>query len=86
MCAGIIVVLPPDSRLLVNVMLASQTFNGVLLPVVLIVMLRLVNDRQVMGRFVNGRFFNLLAWGIVAALIALTGVMLITSAFPELLN
>jgi hypothetical protein len=39
-----------------------------------------------MGRFVNGRFFNLLAWGIVAALIALTGVMLITTFLPGLLK
>ncbi|MCJ7620176.1 MAG: divalent metal cation transporter, partial [Anaerolineae bacterium] len=33
-------------RSLIQVMLASQTLNGVLLPIILIVMLRLVNDRR----------------------------------------
>jgi Mn2+/Fe2+ NRAMP family transporter len=64
-------------RSLVQAMLASQTLNGVLLPVILIVMLRLVNDRRLMGRFVNGRTFNVLAWAIVLVLIALTVVMLV---------
>jgi Mn2+/Fe2+ NRAMP family transporter len=81
--AGIILL---PIRSLVQVMLASQTFNGVLLPVILVVMLRLVNDRQVMGRFVNGRFLNLLAWVIIVALTALTGILLITALSPDLLG
>ncbi len=81
--AGIILL---PIRSLVQVMLASQTFNGVLLPVVLVVMLRLINDRRIMGRFVNGRFFNALAWVIVAALIGLTIVLLSTSLFPGFLG
>ena len=30
--------------------MASQTLNGVLLPVILVVMLRLINDRRLMGQ------------------------------------
>jgi len=63
-------------RSLVQAMLASQTLNGVLLPVILVVMLRLVNDHRLMGRHVNGRVFNAFAWTIVLVLIALTAVML----------
>ncbi len=81
--AGIILL---PIRSLVQVMLASQTFNGVLLPIILVVMLRLINDRQLMGRFVNGRFFNVLAWIIVVALIVLTIVLLLTSLFPGLFS
>jgi Mn2+/Fe2+ NRAMP family transporter len=81
---GALVVVLLPSRLLVQAMLASQTFNGILLPVVLIVMLRLINDRRMMGKFANGRFFNVLAWVIVVSLIALTGVMLITTLLPRL--
>jgi Mn2+/Fe2+ NRAMP family transporter len=66
-------------------MMASQTLNGVLLPVILIVMLRLVNDKRRMGRWVNGRFFNGLSWATVAALILLTVVLVLTSVFPNLL-
>lgn len=77
-----IVLLPLKS--LVQTMLASQTLNGVLLPVILIVMLRLVNDRRLMGRWVNGRGINVLSWVMVIALIALTGLLVLLSVFPGL--
>jgi NRAMP (natural resistance-associated macrophage protein)-like metal ion transporter len=79
-----IILLPIKS--LVQAMMISQTLNGVLLPVILIVMLRLVNDRRLMGRFVNGRMFNALAWVMVVVLIVLTGILLITSLFPGFLG
>jgi Mn2+/Fe2+ NRAMP family transporter len=81
--AGIILL---PIRSLIQAMMASQTLNGVLLPVVLIVMLQLINDRRLMGRFVNGRLFNLLAWLMVAALILLTLALVITSLFPAQLG
>jgi Mn2+/Fe2+ NRAMP family transporter len=79
-----IILLPIKS--LIQAMLASQTLNGVLLPVILVVMLRLVNDRRVMGRFANGRVANVVSYGIVAILIALTGILLVTSVAPGVLG
>jgi len=79
-----VILLPIKS--LVQAMLISQTLNGVLLPVVLIVMLRLINDRRLMGRFVNGRIFNALAYATVAILILLTAILLITTFFPGVLG
>ena len=79
-----IILLPIKS--LIQAMLASQTLNGVLLPVILVVMLRLVNDRRVMGRFTNGRVANVVSYGIVAILIALTGILLVTSVAPGVLG
>ena len=81
--AGIILL---PIRSLVQAMLASQTLNGVLLPFVLIVMLRLINDRRVMGTFVNGRVANGLAWTVVVLLIGLTILLVITSVFPGALG
>lgn len=81
--AGIILL---PIRSLIEVMLASQTLNGVLLPVILIVMLLLINNKRLMGYFVNGRIFNLLAWVTVVILIALTVILLVTSTFPGLLG
>ncbi len=81
---ALIILLPIKS--LVQAMLASQTLNGVLLPVVLIVMLRLINDKQLMGRFTNGRIFNLLAWVMVALLILLTIILIVVTVFPHLLG
>ncbi len=67
-------------------MLASQTLNGVVLPIVLIAMLRLINDRQLMGRFINGRVYNVLAWAVVVALIGLTLILAATSVLPGFLG
>lgn len=79
-----IILLPFQS--LVQVMLASQTLNGVLLPVILAVMLHLINDRRLMGRFANGRTANVLAWTTVVVLIILTVILVLTSAFPDMLG
>ncbi len=79
-----IILLPIKS--LVQAMLDSQTLNGVLLPVILIVMLRLINDKRLMGNFVNGRIFNIVAWAMVIILIVLTIILIITTIFPNFLG
>jgi Mn2+/Fe2+ NRAMP family transporter len=81
--AGIIL-LPIKS--LIQTMLDSQTLNGVLLPVILIAMLWLINDRELMGQFVNGRLFNIVAWAMVVVLIGLTGLLVVTSIWPGVLG
>jgi NRAMP (natural resistance-associated macrophage protein)-like metal ion transporter len=79
-----VILLPIQS--LVKTMMASQTLNGVLLPVILIVMLRLINEKRLMGRWVNGRAFNVLAWAMVAVLILLTLILIVVSLFPGFLG
>jgi NRAMP (natural resistance-associated macrophage protein)-like metal ion transporter len=64
---------------LVAIMFWSQTLNGLLLPLVLLVMLKLINDPEIMGRYVNSVVFNLVAWGTAAVMIALSLLLLITS-------
>ncbi len=81
--AGIILLPIPS---LIEAMLASQTLNGVLLPIILIVMLRLINDKRLMGNYVNGRVFNVLAWATVGIVILLTVILVITSVFPGMLR
>ncbi len=80
--AGIIL-LPIKS--LIDAMLSSQTLNGVLLPIILIVMLKLINDRRLMGRFTNGRVFNTVAWIAIVIIILLTVVLVMVSFFPQVL-
>ena len=79
--AGIILL---PVRSLVQAMMASQTLNGVLLPVILIAMLRLINNRRLMGRFRNGPILNAVSWSIVVALIGLTAVLVVAALFPRL--
>jgi Mn2+/Fe2+ NRAMP family transporter len=68
---------------LVKVMLFSQTVNGILLPVILIVMLRLVNDKRIMGRHTNGPVANAIAWAQTITLIALTGLLIYQTLFQR---
>ena len=66
---------------LVKVMLLSQDVNGILLPIILIYVLKIVNDHSVMGEHVNGPIYNTVAWGFSAAVIALT-VVLVAASLP----
>jgi len=47
---------------LIKVIIGSQVLNGVLLPVVLIFMLRLINKHELMGEYTNSHWFNAVAW------------------------
>jgi Mn2+/Fe2+ NRAMP family transporter len=77
-----VVLLPLQS--LVRTMIASQTVNGILLPVILLAMLRLINDRRLMGVHVNGRLVNILTWATVVALVVLTAALVLITVFPGL--
>jgi Mn2+/Fe2+ NRAMP family transporter len=64
---------------LIQVILGTQTLNGVLLPIVLIFLVKLANDKRLMRQHTNGRVFNVLAWGTTGVLIVLTSVLILTS-------
>jgi Mn2+/Fe2+ NRAMP family transporter len=74
---GAAVVLVPRLPL-VYVTVLSQVANGVVLPVVLVFMLLLTNDKELMGGYANSRRFNVIAWTTVAITILMTLAMLIT--------
>jgi len=63
---------------LVGLILLAQNINGVLLPVILIYVLRIVNDPAVMGEHVNGRVYNVLAWAFSVALIGLSLTLVVS--------
>jgi NRAMP (natural resistance-associated macrophage protein)-like metal ion transporter len=75
---GAAVILFPDVPL-IPIMFYSQVINGALLPVVLVFMLILVNDRRIMGKYTNGRVINLISLLAIATLILLSGSMVLTS-------
>ena len=62
---------------LIAIMYVSQVINGIVLPVVLIFILLLVNDRNLMQNHTNGPVFNTVAWLTTAVMIALTVVLLV---------
>jgi len=73
--AGALVVLIPGISLL-PVILSSQYLQGLLLPIVLVFMVLLVNDRTLMGSHANGRIANVIAWIAVGLVIVLDLVLL----------
>ncbi|MDB5085676.1 MAG: Mn2+/Fe2 transporter, family [Bacilli bacterium] len=76
--AGIILI--PNAPL-ISITLWSQRINGILLPVVLICMMLLVNNKEVMGKFTNKLWNNLIGWSTIVILIGLSLVLLVMSLF-----
>ena len=72
-----VVLLPNIS--LIHTMLLSQQVNGILLPVVLILMLLLINNKRIMGKYVNGPIYNFVVWATTIAIIILTILLVATS-------
>jgi len=60
------------------VMYISQVINGIVLPVLLIFILVLINDKKLMGDYVNKRVYNFLSWTTVIGLILLSFGLLIS--------
>src|SRR6202044_2190244 len=72
---AITVLVLPDVQL-INVAIFSQVLNGVLLPVVIILMLLLINRTDLMGEHKNSRVWNVIAWGTSLIVIGMTFAML----------
>ncbi|MBM3270873.1 MAG: Nramp family divalent metal transporter [Candidatus Sericytochromatia bacterium] len=79
--AGALVVLWPHLPL-VRVMVVSHVINGILLPVILVFMLGLVNDRRLMGPYVNGRWYNVVVWGLTGVIVAMALLLVVSSFWP----
>ncbi|HKN82315.1 MAG TPA: Nramp family divalent metal transporter [Pyrinomonadaceae bacterium] len=61
---------------LFRVLLVTQVINGLLLPIVLFAVLRLVNNRELMGIHVNRPLYNIAAW-LTAILVTIVSVLYI---------
>lgn len=69
---------------LFRVLLITQVINGLLLPIVLFAVLRLVNNRELMGRHVNGPLYNIAAWLTALVVTALSLLYILITLFPSL--
>jgi len=71
---------------LIRVLVVTQVINGLLLPVVLFAILRLVNDREIMGAHVNGTIYNAAAWLTAIVVTLLSALYIAIMIFPNLLS
>jgi NRAMP (natural resistance-associated macrophage protein)-like metal ion transporter len=76
-------VLIPGAPLL-GVIFYSQVLNGMLLPVVLVLMLLLINRKHLMGDYTNGLIFNAIAWATVIIVGLLTVISTLQGIVPSL--
>jgi len=68
---SVVVVLIPGIPLF-PLMFLSQSLNAILLPVLLVLVLKLANDRKIMGDWTNGRVHNVLVTGLTVFIAAIT--------------
>jgi NRAMP (natural resistance-associated macrophage protein)-like metal ion transporter len=71
-----------DAEHQIPIILASQVANGILLPLVLIFMLKLINRKDLMGEHRNSRWFNVVAWITCWVMILLTALWVVSTFFP----
>jgi NRAMP (natural resistance-associated macrophage protein)-like metal ion transporter len=73
-CGAAVVLIPGFP--LIRMILFSQVVNGILLPLVLVFMIKLVNNRDLMHEWINPRVYNLVAWTAVVILVGMATLLL----------
>ncbi len=79
--AAFIILLPKAP--LIQISLWSQVLNGILLPVVLLCMIILVNNKKIMGEHINKPITNIIGWAAVVVLIGLSVTLLVLPLFNK---
>jgi len=74
--AGIILL--PNAPL-IAISLWTQVINAFLLPVVLVCMILLINNKKIMGAYTNKPIINVIGWATVAILIVLSSMLILSS-------
>ena len=75
----------PESKL-IGIMLFSQAANGVLLPLILVLMLKLINDKSLMGEYVNSRGKNIAVWAQAIVMIILAATLTVQTVLQMVRN
>jgi Mn2+/Fe2+ NRAMP family transporter len=73
---GMIIILIPNAPL-IAITLWSQILNGMLLPIVLVCMILLVNNKKIMGKHVNKPIQNIIGWGSIIILVGLSITLIV---------
>lgn len=66
---------------LIKVMILAQDVNGILLPIILIFVMKIINDKRIMGEHVNKPIGNTIAWLTIIGIIAATVILVGASVF-----
>ncbi|MCU0846803.1 MAG: divalent metal cation transporter [Spirochaetes bacterium] len=66
---------------LIKIMWISQFINGLVLPIVLVAMLVIINDKKIMGEYTNSKFSNAVTIIFTAGISAISLILVFVSIF-----
>ncbi|GCE25004.1 Mn transporter [Dictyobacter alpinus] len=69
---------------IIQVLVILQSLNAAMVPILLIFIILLVNNRRLMGRHVNGVAFNIISWATVILVTALVLLLLGTTIWSAI--
>ena len=73
------IILIPNAPL-ISISIWSQVLNGIILPVVLVSMILLINNKKIMGNYTNKPFQNIIGWTAVGMLVLMSLALLVLPA------
>ena len=68
---SVVVALIPNISL-IGIMLVSQFVSGIMLPVLLIFMVKILSNKRIMGKYINRKIFTVLMWILIVVVFSLT--------------
>ena len=77
---SVVVVLIPSIPLF-SIMVLSQSLNAILLPILLVLVIKLANDKRLMGEWANGKLQNILSISLTGLISLVTVALLFFSVF-----
>jgi len=80
---SVLIILVPNAPL-IQISIWTQVLNGVLLPVVLVSMILLINNKKIMGKYVNKPVQNIIGWSAVLILTVLSLMLVVMPLIDKL--
>jgi Mn2+/Fe2+ NRAMP family transporter len=77
---GVLITLIPGLPI-IQVLVVLQDLNAAMVPILLVFIILLVNNRRLMGRHVNRLGFNIISWSTVVAITILIVLLLLSTIF-----
>lgn len=77
---GVLITLIPGLPI-IQVLVVLQDLNAAMLPILLVFIILLVNNRRLMGRHVNKLGFNIISWATVVVITILIVLLLLSTIF-----
>jgi Mn2+/Fe2+ NRAMP family transporter len=77
---GVLITMIPGLPI-IQVLIVLQDLNAAMLPILLVFIILLINNRRLMGRHVNKLGFNIISWAIVVVITILIVLLLLSTIF-----